>query len=102
MTERITWSSAALTDLVNLFDWIAERAGIDTAEDYTIQIEAHVDKLLIFPNRGTPRDDLQPGLRSIVYRKRTIVFYRTDETQIEIIHIAHGGRDLTQMFPRDE
>jgi toxin ParE1/3/4 len=102
VTTGITWSATAQSDLLALFDWIAERAGIEVGEDYTTRIEAFANALIDNPRRGSPRDDLAPGLRSIVYRRRTIIIYRASETAIEIIHIAHGGRDVARLFADDD
>ena len=38
-------------------------------------------RLSTFPERGTRRDDLRPGMRTLGYRRRvTIAFTVTDET----------------------
>lgn len=50
--------------LVSLYDWIAARADAQTAFEYTGGIEAHGQKLTTFPECGTPRDDLVPGVLS--------------------------------------
>jgi toxin ParE1/3/4 len=102
VSAGITWSATAQSDLLALFDWIAERAGIEVGEDYTTRIEAFATALIDNPRRGSPRDELQKGLRSIVYRRRTILFYHVRGTAIEIIHIAHGGRDVARLFADDD
>jgi toxin ParE1/3/4 len=95
---RIVWHRKARADLLALYDWIAEQADPDTAFDYTRKIEAHAAKLADFPERGTPRDDLVPGLRTIPYRRRAVIAYRELDDEVEILAIAHGGRDLGREF----
>lgn len=34
----------------------------DTAFAYTSSIETHTDDLATYPHRGTPRDDIAPGV----------------------------------------
>ena len=97
----IVWRPLARTDLIALYDWIAEQAGTDTAFDYTSKIEAAVTKLANFPDRGTPHEDLIAGMRTIVYRRRTIVAYRVLAEEVEILRIIHGGRDLGRMFEEE-
>ena len=92
--HSIVWRPQARDQLLALYDWIADRADPDTAYAYTSAIEAHVATLAAFPERGMPRDDLHPGLRTIPYRRRTVIAYRITAQQVEIIALAHGGQML--------
>ena len=88
----IVWRPRARADLLRLYDWIAERADPDTAYAYTAAIEAHAAKLATFPDRGTPRDDLVPGLRTTPYRGRTVIGYRVLADSVEILRLVHAGQ----------
>lgn len=92
---KIIWRPSAQYDLLALYEWIADRADPDAAFDYTSRIEAHAAKLAEFPERGTPRDDLLPGLRTTPYTGRTIIAYRVVGDEVEILRLVHGGRDWT-------
>ncbi len=89
----IVWRPAARNDLLALYEWIAERADPDTAFDYTSRIEAHAAKLAEFPERGTPRDDLVLGLRTTPYTRRTVIAYRVNGDEVEILRLVHAGQD---------
>lgn len=89
----VVWRPKARADLLALYDWIAERADPDTAFDYASRIEAHAAKLAEFPERGTPRDDLVPGLRTTPYRGRTVIAYRVTRGEVEILRLVHAGQD---------
>ena len=39
------------------------------------------------------RDDIRPGLRTISYRRRVIVAFTVDATDVTILGIFYGGRD---------
>ena len=95
---RIVWHPKARTDLLALYDWIAEQADSDTAFEYTSKIEGHTAKLANFAERGMPRDDLAKGMRTIPYRRRTVIAYRVLEEEVEILTIVHGGRDFGRVF----
>ncbi len=97
----IVWRPEARTDLLSLYLWIAERAGPDTAFEYASKIEAHAAKLTPFPERGTPRDDLAVGVRTTTYRRRTVIAYHVLEDAVEILAIAHAGRDLGRAFEEE-
>ena len=89
----VVWHPRARDDLLALYDWIAERAGAEVACAYTSGIEAHGHKLATYPDRGTPRDDLVPGLRTTVYRRRTVIAYRVTDAAVEILRLVHAGQD---------
>ncbi len=91
--RTVVWHPRARADLIALYDWIAERADPDTALEYTTQIETHAAKLADFSERGTPRDDLVPGLRTIPYRRRTVIAYRVLSDEVEILRLVHAGQD---------
>lgn len=98
MPHKIVWRPSARADLLALYNWIAERAGTEIAFSYTSRIEALTGKLALFPERGSPRDDLHPGVRTIGYHRRTVIAYRVVGDEVEILHVAHGGRDLSGVF----
>ena len=85
-----------------MYDWIARQADRDTAVDYVSAIEAVTAGLGIFPERGTPRLDLGPGMRTLSYRRRTVIAYRVMPEAVEIVALAHGGRDLGGAFEVEE
>lgn len=98
MTLRVVWRAEARLDLLELYDWIAQQAGATTAINYTLAIEQHVNKLCDLPGWGSPRDDLAAGMRTISYRRRTTIAYRELDDAVEIVRLAHGGRDLGRTF----
>jgi len=51
-----------------------------------------------FPERGTARDDLRPGLRTTTYRRRVTIAFHITATQVVIDRILYGGRDLPALF----
>jgi toxin ParE1/3/4 len=91
--HAVVWRPQARADLLALYDWIAERADAETAFDYTSRIEAHAAKLAEFPERGTPRDDLVPGMRTTPYRRRTIIAYRVTGRAVEVLRLVHAGQN---------
>ena len=90
---KIVWRRTAQRDLYELYEWISERADPDTAFAWTSGIEVHVAKLASFPDRGSPRDDIAPGVRTLNYRGRTIIAYLTGDC-VEILRVFHAGREL--------
>jgi len=84
----------AEADLLALYRYIAEASGLQIAGNYIDRIELACMSLATFPNRGTKRDDLAPGLRTIAFERRVTIAYQVLKTGVEIVTIAYGGRDF--------
>ena len=98
MTREVIFAPEALTDLFKFSDYIAAASGAERARNYADRIVATCRNLTTFPERGTRRDDLRPGLRTTTYRRRVIIAFHISATQIVIDRILYGGRDLPTLF----
>lgn len=47
-----------------------------------------------FPERGTKRDDILKGLRTIGFERRVTIAFRVLKTRVEIVTVAYGGRNF--------
>ncbi|UUZ60942.1 hypothetical protein [Nocardioides sp. B-3] len=45
----------------------------------------HIDGILAFPLAGRRRDDVRLGMRTITFKKRTLVAYEVDESSGELV-----------------
>ena len=79
-------------DLLALSDWLTDRAGPQVADEYTDKIESYIERLRVYPYRGNPRDDVEPGLRTIPYRRRTTIVYRVIDDRVEVVRVSHAGK----------
>lgn len=98
MAHKVVLTTTALDDLKSIFLYVADAAGIDVAEGYDHRIRATCMSLADFPARGTPRDDLLPGLRSIAFERQATIAYRIEGRQVLILRIMHHGRDPARDF----
>ena len=71
MKYAIALTPEARDHLDVIYDYIATAASPDVAQRFTDGILDHIDKLTDYPRRGTMRDDLRPGLRTIAWRRGT-------------------------------
>ncbi len=92
---RVELSRLALADLERIGDWIAANAGAAVALAYLDRLEQACAVLRDFPRRGTPRDDLCPGVRTISFEGRATIAYRVDREQVLILGVFHAGRLLS-------
>jgi toxin ParE1/3/4 len=84
----------AEADLLGLYEFIAERSGVDVAGGYIDRVEAACAALSAFPNRGTKRDDLRHGLRTIGFERRATIAFLVAATEVVIVNIFYGGQDF--------
>ena len=64
--------------------------------------KSRCEKLEIFPHRGTRRDDLRPGLRTIGIRRRVMIAFAVEADAVTIIGIFYGGQDFEAALQIDE
>lgn len=97
-TYKVVFRPTAEDDLINLYDYIAEHGGRKAAGDYIDRIEALCLSLRQAPLRGTPRDDIKPGLRIIGFERRAVIAFRVVRSEVVIVRIFYGGRDYERIL----
>lgn len=90
--RRLVIAPSALGDLGSIHDHIGENNPI-AARKQTERIFQRARMLLEFPEMGSDRYRLAPGLRSIVERPY-VVFYYPRDYGIEIVRVFHGRQDI--------
>ncbi|HET7475198.1 MAG TPA: type II toxin-antitoxin system RelE/ParE family toxin [Dermatophilaceae bacterium] len=85
----------AADQLEELHAFISRAAKSAIASDYLDAIVGYCEGLAVFPIRGTPREDIRPGLRTVAYTKRVVIAFAVDEhaKRITILGIFYGGQD---------
>lgn len=102
MRVAVRFSEQAVRDLQEIFDYLRPVAGERIAGEHVAKLYAHCLSFETFPERGTRRDDLRPGLRFTGYRRQaTIAFAVTDET-VTILRVFSRGRNAEALIAEDE
>ena len=70
MKYRVTYAPEASQHLLDIYTYIAEAASAEIALEYVRNLVAFCDSFKSFPQRGTRRDDIAPGLRISHFRGR--------------------------------
>ena len=91
--HTVVFTPEAEQQLAALYIYIEETASPEVALRYTTALVDYCEGLLTFPSRGTPRDDIRPGLRITNYKRRTVIAYVVEVEVISILGVFHGGRD---------
>jgi toxin ParE1/3/4 len=94
VAHKVRFRPEAQADLFTLYRYIAEESGPARAGAYVARIEKACMSLATLPKRGTRRDDLVPGLRTIGFERRATIAFRVLADVVEIVTIAYAGRDF--------
>jgi len=98
MPYRIVFTPEARDQLDDLHIYISAAADVETASRFTDGIINHIAGLSEFPKRGTPREDIRPGLRTLSWRRRVTIAFMVEESAVVVIGIFYGGRDFESLL----
>ena len=94
----VVFKPEAEDNLEALFAYLAEESSLDIASRYVESIVRHCLGLSDFPFRGTARDDLLPGLRTISYRSRTLIVFNVEADRVVVQGVFYGGQNWEGAF----
>ena len=100
MRLAVRKSEFFLADLDAQFRWYETEASEKIALCYLTAVHRTVEELAERPDLGRRRHFEHPelqGLRSCLVARpfhRHLVFYRHDETSLDLVRVMHGARDL--------
>lgn len=82
-------------DLEAIVHWIIDHAGSEAADRRLREIERAIGSLAQTPHKGSIRDDILPGLRSIPAGRKAVIAFTTDDTTREVCiqAVSYGGAD---------
>ena len=98
MRYTVSFAPETEAQLLSLYRYIAGEASPDIAEHYIGAIIERCEKLEAFPLRGTPRDDIRPGLRTIPFKRRVVIAYSVIEDRVVVLGIYYGGQDIETLL----
>ncbi|MEJ5083350.1 MULTISPECIES: type II toxin-antitoxin system RelE/ParE family toxin [unclassified Ochrobactrum] len=91
--RSVVLSPEAEADLLALYDWIAERASPNVALDYLDRLESYVLGFDRASERGTLRNDIREGLRTIGFERRVTIAFNVTEQQVIVLGFFYGGQN---------
>ena len=93
--NRATLSPRAQADLDEIWDFTAERWGLDQAESYLRLLQGAIEAIAAEPQRGRACDDIRTGYRKYPVGSH-VLFYRPTATDIDVVRILHQRMDVTR------
>jgi toxin ParE1/3/4 len=100
VAPRVRFSPEARRDLFALYDYIARDSGPARAMGYIERIEDYCLGFADAPERGTRRDDIRPGLRTVGFERRVLIAFDIGSADVTIDRILYGGRDTARVLGR--
>lgn len=88
----VVFRPEAEADLLAIALYIAEDSP-ERARRFTQRLRERCERLADHPHLGRPRPELGDDLRSLSERPY-VLLYRATDTEVEIVAILHGARDL--------
>jgi toxin ParE1/3/4 len=94
MRYRLRLTREAKQDIDALARYVTERSGQTVAIAYVDRLQIFLGKLSIFPERGTERAEIRPGLRIIGFEGRLAIAFVVQGDEVRILRVLAGGRRL--------
>ena len=94
--SRCLFTVPARDDLKDIHDFIA-RDDVEAAFRFVQRLEQRCKNIVDMPSMGRRRDDLLPGLRSVV-EGEYLIFYRVSGDDVVIQRVIQGSRNLPSQF----
>jgi len=95
MRYEITRHLLVESDIENIQDFIAEFAGLASAERKSFEIERTFEQHQDFPHIGTVRNEIVPGLHALPSADKAVICVTiNDETKtVKIVCVTYAGQD---------
>jgi toxin ParE1/3/4 len=87
-------------DLEEILSYLEEHSP-PAAERFAVAFNERCRLLAELPEMGRRRDEIRPGVRSVVI-ERYVAFYKITDTSVAILRVVFGRRDLDALFESDE
>jgi plasmid stabilization system protein ParE len=97
-TRRVIFSRRALTDLDDIWTYLANEASPATAGRVIGDILDAVDRLAEIPGMGHERADVRDPAYRFWSVKGYVIGYRPDASALYVARVVHGRRNLGHLF----
>jgi toxin ParE1/3/4 len=98
MTGRYVLSPRARADVDDIWDYTADRWGLDQAETYTRDLWQRIEAVAAHPAMGEECSDIRAGYYKISAGSH-VLFYRLIAEGIDIVRILHERMDFGRHIP---
>ena len=95
--NRIRLTAEAEDDLAQIYRFVRRSSGsAEVARNYAARIRAFLNTFDTFPERGSIRDAIRPGLRIVGFERRVSVAFVVEAENVVILRILYAGRQFDE------
>ena len=95
----VGYRTEAQDDLRDIFRMVLlVSQNLPTARGFVQRIKDRCERIGNAPRGGRPRDDLEPGLRTVPFEHTAVIAYRVEPDQVRITNVFYGGRDFEALY----
>lgn len=87
-------SPAAQADLDHIWEYTAERWGVDQAEIYLRELQRSIERAVSTPGIGRACDDIRAGYRKLATGSHMLFYRVTADGVIDVVRILHQRMDI--------
>lgn len=100
---KVLYRPEVISDLAEIYRFVAIRSqNRIVARDFIDRIKNRCSRIGNAPFGGTPRDDLELGLRTVPFERTAVIAYKVEQEAVRIGNIFYGGRDFEALYPADK
>ncbi|MBB4234627.1 type II toxin-antitoxin system RelE/ParE family toxin [Rhizobium esperanzae] len=89
----IRFTDEAELDLARIYGFVRRKsASSAVARNYVARIKTFVDGFETYPERGSVRDDVRPGLRIVGFERRVSVAFVVESAEVIILRVLYAGQ----------
>ncbi len=97
--RRVVWAPRSKRDLLDVWRYYERVASSEIADKLVREIGEAGERLADQALMWRVRDEVLPGLRSVVVHPYTI-FYRVRDGAVEVVRVLHERRDFAAIFSK--
>ncbi|MGV1872874.1 type II toxin-antitoxin system RelE/ParE family toxin [Agrobacterium rosae] len=88
-------SPEAETDLVDIYQYVRVASQSPAvARQYLDRVTSYLSSFDVFPERGSLRNDIRPGLRVVGFERTISVAFIIEDESVIILRVGQNGQQL--------
>ncbi|MBT9293116.1 type II toxin-antitoxin system RelE/ParE family toxin [Prosthecodimorpha staleyi] len=96
---KVSYRPESEADLLQIYRWVLDLSRSRAiARGFVRRIRDRCERIGNVPLGGRPRDDLEPGLRTVPFEKSAVIAYKVEADRVRITNVFYGGRDYEALY----
>jgi toxin ParE1/3/4 len=96
---KVAYRAEADADLLQIYRWVYEVSlSPEVAQRFLDRLIERCGRIGDALHGGRPRDDLEPGLRTVPFEHSAVIADRVEADRVRVINVSYGGRDFEALY----